>query len=106
MQDPDRRTPVDVDGLIGRHLRRDRLAVRAYTGDALYSAQMRWLRAALILVDGVMDDEGIPAEVRERVVRCVLYGSPDPADAVLRMDAAAATVGTGLPVELRPPDRG
>ncbi len=92
---------ADVDRLVTEHMRRDPDADRAYHHDATYSAQDRWLRGMLRLVDEVMEHEGVPEQVRERVVRCVLYGSPDSSDAVVRItDRArvAATLAAGGPV--------
>lgn len=40
----------------------------------------------LHLVDMVLEDEGIAVDTRRNVARCILYGSPNPADAELRAE--------------------
>lgn len=59
---------------------------RARNHDPHFNYQTTWLRHMLSLADVVMEDGGVPVEVRERVVRCLLYGSPNPAEAELRME--------------------
>ncbi len=88
----DRATSVNVDRLIRDHMRRDPNAEEAFLRDPVYSAQLRFLRSMLRLVDEVMNHEGVPAPVRLRVVRAVLYGSPDGADAIVRINDRAAAV--------------
>lgn len=58
---------------------------RARLLDPHFNYQTTLLQHVLDLADMVMEDEGVPQEVRARVVRCVLYGSPNPVDAELRM---------------------
>ncbi len=97
---PDR---VDIDRLVEEHARRNLENQIAYHHDAQFRYQTRMLATVLHLVDEVLEHEGIPASVRTRVVRCVLYGSPNPADALLRIDQhreAAEAMAKGAP---RPP---
>lgn len=82
----DRATSVNVDRLVRDHMRRDPNAEHAFLNDPVYSAQVRFLRSMLRLVDEVLNHEGVPAPVRMRVVRAVLYGSPDGADAIVRIN--------------------
>lgn len=82
---PDERR-LSVDDQVHSYLARMHGAQDAYLTDATYSAQIRWLRGVLDLVDMVLTDEGVPAATRERVTRCILYGSPDPATAEARID--------------------
>lgn len=98
----DQSASVDVDRLVDDHMRRDPNARQAYYHDALYSAQIRFLRGMLRLADEVMEHEGVPERVRERVVRCVIYGTPDGADAVIRIDehaARTAAARAGVPLD-------
>ncbi len=88
----DRATSIRVDRLIADHLRRDPNAEHAFLHDPVYSAQIKFLRSMLRLVDEVMNHEGVPAPTRLRVVRAVLYGSPDGADAIVRIRDRAAVV--------------
>lgn len=53
--------------------------------DGHYAYQWAVLRDLLSRLEVILDDEGIPRETAERVLRCLLYGSPSPADAEQRM---------------------
>jgi len=68
-----------------RYQRRMSGAGKAASTDPMYQFQTTWLRSMLDLADMVMEDEGVPPDVRRRVVRGVLYGSPNVADAELRV---------------------
>jgi hypothetical protein len=67
-------------------------AGKASATDPMYQFQTTWLRSMLDLADMVMEDEGVPSEVRRKVVRGVLYGSPNVADAELRVEQREVTV--------------
>lgn len=54
--------------------------------DAWYSHQWALLRDMLGRLEVILEDEHVPHEVTVRVLRCLLYGSPSPADAELRME--------------------
>lgn len=60
-------------------------ASKAAVTDPMFQFQTAFLRSMLDLADMVMEDEGVTPEVRRRVVRGVLYGSPNVADAELRV---------------------
>lgn len=45
--------------------------------------------AILALVDMALEDEQVPASIRQRVIRTVVYGSPSPADAIPRREQLA-----------------
>lgn len=53
--------------------------------DAVTHFQTHYIDTMLTLADMAMEDEGIPEHVRQRVIRTVVYGSPNPADAELRI---------------------
>lgn len=53
--------------------------------DGLYQYEMTVLRDMLGRLEVILDDEGVPREVAQRVIRCMLYGSPSPAAAEERM---------------------
>jgi len=53
--------------------------------DGLYKYEMTVLRDTLDLLEVILDDEGVDRETAQRVVRCMLYGSPSPAAAEERM---------------------
>lgn len=69
-----------------RYRRRMPGAAKAAATDPMYHFQTTWLRSMLDLADMVMEDEGVPPEVRRKVVRGLLYGSPNVADAELRVE--------------------
>jgi hypothetical protein len=66
-----------VEALIRSYLQRMPDAEHVYHSDPVYHAQMHILRRALIAVDMAMEDEGVPHEVRLRVLRAGAYGSLD-----------------------------
>jgi hypothetical protein len=59
--------------------------------DGLYQYEVTLLRDMLDRLEVVLDDEGVPREVAERVIRCMLYGSPSPAAAEERMRRESET---------------
>jgi hypothetical protein len=68
--------------------------------DGYYRFEMALLRDMLDRLEIILDDEGVPRETAERVIRCMLYGAPSPAAAEERMRRENETVK--LPSE-RPP---
>jgi hypothetical protein len=58
---------------------------KAATADPFHHHMTRWLDQMLHLVDVVLEDERIDRDIRTRVVRGILYGSPNPAEAEMRM---------------------
>lgn len=63
-----------------------RTSCPADTGlDAAFAYQRAVLRDLLTRLEVILEDEGIPGPTTERVIRCLLYGSPSPADAELRI---------------------
>lgn len=60
-------------------------AYRAYMNDATHHYQVDLVDTILATVDMAMEDEGVPEAARQRIIRTVVYGSPNPADAELRM---------------------
>lgn len=78
-----------------------RIAVRRYfdrfpdlqfarTGDAVTAALFKHLERALVQADIAMQDEGLSADARRRVVTSALYGSVDEEAAIGRMRDAQA----------------
>ena len=77
-------------------------AVRRYLGrtgtphtsglDAAYQYEWTILRDMLSRLEVILDDEGVPRETAERVIRCMLYGSPSPGAAEERMRCEAEVV--------------
>lgn len=53
--------------------------------DAHYHYQWTVLRDLMSRLEVILDDEGIDREQAGRILRCLLYGSPSPVDAELRM---------------------
>ncbi len=54
--------------------------------DAPYAYQWAVLRDLMARLEVILDDEEVPRETAERVLRCLLYGSPSAADADRRME--------------------
>jgi hypothetical protein len=67
--------------------------------DGLYQYEMTVLRDMLSRLEVILDDEGVDREVAQRVIRCMLYGSPSPAAAEerIRRDAETAKLLSGRP---------
>ncbi|WP_218976710.1 hypothetical protein [Kitasatospora sp. GP30] len=75
-------------------------AEKAAAFDPIHHHLTHWLDQMLHLVDVVLEDEGVTTETRQRVVRGILYGSPNPADAEMR---AAQRDQLADILEARPP---
>lgn len=82
----------NVDRLMDRWLNRIPDARRAYSNDPQYHAQIAWMRRAFAAFDLAMEDEGIPEQVRERILRTLLHGGPSEAEALQRMEALRSQV--------------
>lgn len=88
-----RGVPMRADKLVDSYLRRTSLAREAAVQDGQFSMQIKWLRDVLHMLDIAMEDEGVPPETRERVLRVALYGSlENPMDALDRERATAARI--------------
>ena len=53
--------------------------------DAVWQFEHTMLRDMLSRLEVILEDEGVEPATAERVIRCMLYGSPSPAVAELRM---------------------
>jgi hypothetical protein len=84
--------------------------------DAVYQFEMTVLRDMLSRLEVILEDEHVHPDAVCRVIRCMLYGSPSPAAAELRIRqeqemvnllnrAPASVIGTHLP-DLGLPPRG
>lgn len=60
--------------------------------DAYYQFETAVLRDMLTRLEVILQDEGVDQAVTERVIRCMLYGSPSPAAAEQRMRQEAEMV--------------
>jgi len=56
--------------------------------DAVWQFEHIMLRDMLSRLEVILEDEGVEPATAERVIRCMLYGSPSPAVAELRMRQA------------------
>lgn len=54
--------------------------------DAAYQYQMTLLREMLTRLEIILEDEGVEQAAIERVLRCMLYGAPSEAEALMRME--------------------
>jgi hypothetical protein len=80
---------TEVDELIDHYMRQLGPEVRAvYHGDAMYHAQVKWMRNLLRSMEIAMEGEGVDYPTRLRVLRATLYQSlPDAGEALERMRA-------------------
>jgi hypothetical protein len=74
--------------LNGRYLTRDGPA-GAYKGDAQHHWQIQTLRTFLVSTDAALAAEGVPLDIRDRIVFRLLYGT-DPETAYGEIDWRAA----------------
>jgi hypothetical protein len=77
-----------VDEVMDSHRARMPGAAAAGATDPNYQYHWRLMRTILALADIVMEDEDVPVDVRRRVVRGVVYGGPNVADAEHRVATA------------------
>jgi hypothetical protein len=71
---------------ITRYLQRMPGAREAMHGDPQYHYQVKWLERMFELLNLALEDEGIPEDIRTRVIRNVLYGGVDESEARRRTD--------------------
>lgn len=87
---------MDAEREVGRLLERwfDRMQVagEAWRKDAQYRAEFTRMRRTFVAMDMAMEDEGISEPTRLRVIRTLIYGAPDEAEALARMERQAAEV--------------
>lgn len=86
--------------MVGRYFQRTGQS-SAGALDAAYQYHMTLLRDMISRLEVILDDEGVPRETAERVIRCLLYGAPSAADAELRMRQTEEM--TALLAKLPPP---
>lgn len=79
-----------VQAAIDRYCGRLPGALEAQHNDPQYAHHMAWLSRMLEIADMAMEDEQIPEQSRARVIRTILYGSPDETDALARIEQQAA----------------
>lgn len=77
---------TNVRDEIDRYLQRMSNAREAMLKDPQYHWQMEWARRNLELMNLALDNEGIPEDIRVRVIRTVLYGTADESEALRRID--------------------
>ncbi|AHH20814.1 hypothetical protein NONO_c60380 [Nocardia nova SH22a] len=76
---------IDVEAVMALHFERLKVPADALNGDNTYHVQIHWLRDITRRLGIILEDESIPDEVAERIVRGVLYGAPTDEAARLRM---------------------
>jgi hypothetical protein len=60
--------------------------------DATYYAQVAMFRRWLVATEGAMDDEGISADVQDRVLNRLVWVHPDGAGAHVRLEHTAEAI--------------
>jgi hypothetical protein len=60
--------------------------------DPTYASQMHFIRRMLATTELALENERVPDEVRQRVIRTVLFGSPDPEEGIRRQEQHRAMV--------------
>ncbi len=88
--------------LIDRWLSRIPNAAAAYRNDPVYHAQLQHMRRLFEALDMVLEDEGIGEQARTRIIRTLVYGAPDEAQALARIADQEAKVQELM---RQPPDR-
>lgn len=67
-----------TDGIVEQYLNQDPERRKAYALDPQTHHQTNLLRRTLEATERAMENEGIPAETRARVLRSVVYGDAEP----------------------------
>lgn len=81
-----------IEKMVREWLNVSRDRTSAYMNDAMFHCQCAQFRRMLHLVDEALKDSGIVLRTRDKVLRTVLYGGPDEAEALRRMDEFAKQV--------------
>lgn len=81
-----------VQDAIDRYRSRMPGAREAQLNDPQYAHNTAWLQRMLEIADMAMEDEQIPEQSRARVIRTILYGSPDETEALTRIEERAAYI--------------
>ncbi|WP_329215201.1 hypothetical protein OG352_06280 [Streptomyces sp. NBC_01485] len=66
-----------TDGTLGRYLGQQPGMRQALLHDAAQHMQVEALRRTLDMVERALDDEGVPHNVRHRVINRVVWGEPE-----------------------------
>lgn len=74
-----------TDSIVEQYLNQDPERRKAYALDPQTHHQTELLRRMLETTERAMEDEGIPAETRARVLRAVVYGDAEPGMVERRM---------------------
>jgi hypothetical protein len=90
-----------TDDLLGRYLDQQPGMRQALLEDPVQHAQTELMRRTLAAVERGMADEGIPPEVRRRVVNRIVWGEPEGlVDVHARVREQVLLAAHDLPVEL------
>lgn len=76
-----------TDSLITQHLGRHQDRWEDYLKDSAFHHETELLRRLLETTERAMEREGIPAEVRHRVLETIVFGDPDAAPRMTRDEA-------------------
>jgi hypothetical protein len=88
--------------IIDRWLDRIPNAATAYRTEPVYHAQLQHMLRLFEALDMVMEDEGIDEEKRTRIIRTLVYGAPDEAQALARLADQEARIQEAI---RQPPDK-
>jgi hypothetical protein len=75
----------EVDEIIARFLDRMPGAANSYYHDPTYHAQFTFMKRVLYSVDMAMEDEGVDQEIRNRIMRSVLFATPEPDERLIQI---------------------
>jgi hypothetical protein len=81
-----------IEKMVNSWLRVSRDRVQAYMNDTQFHYQCAQFVRMLHLADQAMIDSQIALQTRDKVLRTILYGGPDEAEAIRRMDQEAAII--------------
>lgn len=73
---------LDIDTVIDEYLARVPNGRKLYLNDALFHAHIHWIRTAWPPLDRVLAAQGIDDAAREQAARTLVYGNPDPDEAI------------------------
>lgn len=96
---------LDADAAVAHYLDRVPRGRELYERDPELHAHLTWLRAIWPLVDRVLKADGVTAATRERTLNTLIYGNPDPNEAITdlrRLDAVLDHMQTSVLGDLKP----
>jgi len=76
---------LDADVVVQQYLDRIPRGHELHNRDPLFHGHITWLRTIWPPLNRVLAEDGVSGETRERALNTIVYGSPDPTEAIGRL---------------------